>query len=89
MDWRAAVSAFLLVSLAEMGDKTQLMVLALASRRAPGWVWLGATLALAVTTGLAVLAAALIERWVPAAWIRWGAGALFVAMGLLIWTGKF
>jgi len=50
------ISTFLLSTLAEFGDKTQLAVAGLASTADIGAVWLGATSALAVTSGMGVLA---------------------------------
>jgi len=51
---------FLLIMVAEFGDKTQLAVVALSSAALPAAVWLGSTLALATTSILGVFAG----RWV-------------------------
>jgi putative Ca2+/H+ antiporter (TMEM165/GDT1 family) len=47
---------------AELGDKTQLTVATLASASSPVAVWVGATLALAATSGLAVLVGELVAK---------------------------
>ncbi len=76
-----------MVFLAEIGDKTQLAVFALATQRHPGAVFLGAIVALVVSTALAVLLAWLVGDFVPhglARAVRWASGALFIAVG--IWT---
>jgi Ca2+/H+ antiporter, TMEM165/GDT1 family len=50
------VTTFLLITVAEFGDKTQLAVVALSSTTSPVGVWLGSTLALGATSALGVLA---------------------------------
>ncbi|MEO2177577.1 MAG: TMEM165/GDT1 family protein [bacterium] len=47
-------TTFLLIVVAEFGDKTQLAVVALSSASIPSAVWLGATLALVTTSVLGV-----------------------------------
>ncbi|NOQ35802.1 MAG: UPF0016 domain-containing protein, partial [Methylococcaceae bacterium] len=49
-------TTFLLIAVAEFGDKTQLAVVALSSTALPAAVWLGSTAALATTSALGVLA---------------------------------
>ena len=49
-------TTFLLITVAEFGDKTQLAVVALSSTSNPIGVWLGSTLALGTTSALGVLA---------------------------------
>lgn len=48
-------TTFLLITVAEFGDKTQLAVVALSSTSSPVGVWLGSTLALGTTSALGVL----------------------------------
>ena len=57
MDWRALVTTFGLIFLAEMGDKTQLAAISLVGKtRAPWSVLLGASAALAfIGVGLLML----------------------------------
>jgi putative Ca2+/H+ antiporter (TMEM165/GDT1 family) len=56
MDWRLVASTFLMVLLAEFGDKTQLAALSLAaSTRRPVAIAVGAIAALAVGTAIAVV----------------------------------
>jgi putative Ca2+/H+ antiporter (TMEM165/GDT1 family) len=86
MDWTALLSTFGLLFLAELGDKTQLAVIAQTCRyRRPWAVFLGASLALAVITGLGVVAGQLTGRLIPGQWVRWVAAAGFVVMG--VWLG--
>ena len=86
---KVLLSTFALLFIAELGDKTQLAVINMtAKHRAPIWVFVGATLALAAVTGLGVLGGELLTRFIPEAILRKVAALLFVAMGLLMWFDK-
>ena len=61
-------TTFLLIFLAEFGDKTQLAVAALGSTGTPAAVWTGATAALAVTSLLGVLAGRKLLNRLPLKW---------------------
>lgn len=88
MDWRLFGSTFTLIFLAEMGDKTQLATLTLASGGSSRWlVFLGSALALVATSAIAVLAGEGLTRVVPPIWIQRAAGLSFVALGLLYLFG--
>jgi len=85
MDWKTMITTFGLVFLAELGDKTQLATLSFAAGgRNPVSVFLGASLALVLTSLLAVLLGGALGAWVPRNWIRLGAGAFFIGAGILI-----
>jgi len=60
-----ALSTFALVSLAEIGDKSQLVCMALAARHRHWPVILGATTAFVALNALAVLFGASVAAWVP------------------------
>ncbi len=82
MDWKLFTSTFLVIFLAELGDKTQLATLGLAAGAASrSSVFLGAAAALVATTALAVVAGEAVGRLVPELWLRRGAGTLFVVLG--------
>ncbi len=86
MDWSALFSAFGLVFVAELGDKTQLAVVAQTCKFRSGWpVFLGGSLALTATTALGAAAGRLLGTVVPPLVMRLVAAAAFVVMGLLIW----
>jgi len=87
MDWTALLSTFGVLLLAELGDKTQLAVIAQTCRyRRPWAVFLGAGLALTSVTALGVLAGQLLGWLIPQEFVRWAAAAGFLLMGLwLIW----
>ena len=84
MDYRLVMQTFAAVFLAELGDKTQLATLTLASGASSRWaVFAGSAIALVTTSALAVLGGDLVARWASPVWIRRAAGALFIALGVL------
>ncbi len=88
--WQAFLSTFLVVFLAELGDKTQLSVMLLAAQDRPVLgVFLGAAGALIVASLLAVLVGGTLARCIPAVYIQKGAGLVFIAVGFLLIIGKF
>ena len=71
------------VALAELGDKTQLLVLMLAARfRRPGAVLLGVILGSGINAGLAVAGGSLLDRAVPEYWLNLLVALAFVGIGL-------
>jgi putative Ca2+/H+ antiporter (TMEM165/GDT1 family) len=86
MDLKLAITVFVTVFVAELGDKTQLSTLLFAS--SPGaskWsVFLGAALALLASAALGVLAGAAIGARLDPRWLARIAGGAFIAIG--IWT---
>ena len=78
------LSVFLLVSLMELGDKTQLSLLALTAKYSyPVFVFLGGTLALWTTSFLGALLGAGLARIISPLWMRRVAGVIFIAFGVL------
>jgi putative Ca2+/H+ antiporter (TMEM165/GDT1 family) len=78
-------TSFLLVALAEMGDKTQLIALALAARyRRPWTVMLGILLATVVNHALAATAGVWVAHLLSPAALAWTLAAGFLGFG--IWT---
>jgi len=74
---------FLLVGLAELGDKTQLAVLVLSTKtRKYASLLAGVMLAFIVTDGLAILLGNFIANRIPMDYVRLGAGILFIFFGL-------
>lgn len=70
--------------LAEMGDKTQLMTVALAVKyRQPLWTLMGTTAGMLVADGIGVLFGAWIRQHIPEVYIKWGAGIAFMLFGTL------
>jgi putative Ca2+/H+ antiporter (TMEM165/GDT1 family) len=86
MPWEAFWSAFGLVFVAELGDKTQLAVLSQTCKFRSSWpVFVGASLALTVVTAIGAVAGQLLSRVIPAGAIQIAAGILFVIMGIHTW----
>jgi putative Ca2+/H+ antiporter (TMEM165/GDT1 family) len=86
-DWRALGGTFALLFAAELGDKTQLAVLSLATQQqSVGAVFAGATLALIAVTGLAVVAGQSLSRLLPRRTLMWLSAGAFVVVGL--WMGS-
>lgn len=82
MEWKSALATFALIFLAELGDKTQLMVMSLSARsRAPHMIFLGAAAALIASSLIAVLAGDSFLRHIPVRYIRLGTGAMFMIIG--------
>ena len=85
MDFRTLFTTFGMIFLAELGDKTQLATLCFAAEnRSRLAVFLGSAAALVLTSFLAVVCGAFVCRVIPASYIKMGAGALFVLLGLWI-----
>ncbi|MGB9495697.1 MAG: TMEM165/GDT1 family protein, partial [Azonexus sp.] len=75
-------TTFLLIFLAEFGDKTQLAVAALGSTGIPAAVWTGATAALATTSLLGVLAGRKLLNRLPLKWIHRISGVFFLLLAV-------
>ncbi len=86
---KAVWLAFGAIFIAELGDKTQLAILAMTGRGYSPWaVFMGSMLAFAVLTGIAVLIGDWVQARIPAETITKIAGASFVTIGVLMWFGK-
>jgi putative Ca2+/H+ antiporter (TMEM165/GDT1 family) len=73
-------TTFLLITVAEFGDKTQLAVVALSSTASPAAVWLGSTAALATTSALGVLAGRTILQKIPLTLLHRISGIIFLVL---------
>ena len=73
-------SAFLMIFLAEFGDKTQLAVAGMGSTTSGAAVWAGATLALAGTSIVAVIAGRKFLHRLPLVWIHRISGVFFLLL---------
>lgn len=73
-------TTFLLLLLAEMGDKTQLAVAGMAGTLPPVPVWVGATLALLTTSALGVLVGCKLLRLIPIHRVHQLSGILFLVL---------
>jgi len=77
-----SLSAFALIALAEIGDKSQLVCMTLAARHRHWPVILGATTAFLILNALAVLFGAGVAAWVPERVMAGIVAVLFGAFGI-------
>jgi putative Ca2+/H+ antiporter (TMEM165/GDT1 family) len=77
----AAASAFFL---AELGDKTMLATITLATKEGLFGTWLGSTLGMVAADGLAIVVGQQLGARLPERAIRYGAAAAFVVFGVLL-----
>ncbi len=90
IDWKILITTFGAIFAAEFGDKTQLAAIFLATQTdKPLTVFVGATLAMAVVTLIGVTLGAEIVQAIPMKYLRNGAAAAFIGLGVLILLGKF
>jgi len=73
---------FLAIALAELGDKSQILIFLLASRtRRYSHLLLGVMLGFLIVDGIAILAGAWIVDVIPAVWLKTGTGIIFILLG--------
>ena len=70
--------------LAELGDKTMLATVTLATTNEPIGTWLGSTVGMVAADALAVGAGAIIASRLSGKWIKAFAAASFIVFGLLL-----
>jgi putative Ca2+/H+ antiporter (TMEM165/GDT1 family) len=87
---RLIFSTFVMIFLAELGDKTQISTFALATNsRSMLSVFLGASGALVLTTLIAVVLGGVIGRFVPEKLIKIVSAAVFIGFGVLTLVEAF
>jgi putative Ca2+/H+ antiporter (TMEM165/GDT1 family) len=86
MDFKTLSTVFTSVFIAELGDKTQLATMLFASDKETSklTVFIGASLALVVTSALGVIGGSVISQYVGEKTLHYLAGIGFIAIG--IWT---
>ena len=86
MELKVLITVFTSVFIAELGDKTQLATMLFASDKDTSklTVFLGASAALVVTSGLGVIAGSALSQYVGEKALHYLAGLGFIAIG--IWT---
>mgnify|MGYP000568951322 CR=1 FL=1 len=80
----AIVAAAMAFFLAELGDKTMLATITLATTEGLIGTWVGSTLGMVAADGLAIVVGAHLGRRLPERAVRLGAAASFVVFGLLL-----
>ena len=86
MDMKILATVFIAVFIAELGDKTQLATLLFAADKEVSkfTVFVGASLALILASGIGVLAGGVVSQYVSEKLLHYIAGVGFVGIG--IWT---
>jgi len=80
----AFVASFTLTFVAELGDKTQLALVALAAGSGAVWsVFVGGTLALWAVSAIGIAVGSTLLRHLPRRWMHRAAALLFALFGLL------
>lgn len=70
--------------IAEMGDKTQLMTIAIsADYHQPLFVLMGTTTGMMIADGIGIIGGAWMCRHIPEKYIKWAAGLIFMFFGTL------
>ena len=83
------VTTFLMIFLAEMGDKTQIAVAGMASTLPVIPIWIGATLALFTTSALGVVAGRKLLRKIPLHRLHQISGIFFLILAAFALTKVF
>ncbi len=90
MDWKIFLTTFWAIFFAELGDKTQITTILMASKSEKIWtVFIASSLALIGVTLLGVLFADLLTHFISPSLIKKIAGILFISIGILILMDKF
>ena len=84
MWWQALVAAFGLTFVAELGDKTQLIILTLSARHGFRQVFLGAAAAFALLNALAVSVGVILYEFVPDSVIKYTVSGIFILFGIFM-----
>ncbi len=82
LDLLPLLSSFVIVAIAELGDKTQIAVISLSAKHKPRSVLMGALLAFALVDGVSALVGGAIAPFIPEFWINLAAGIVFIAFGV-------
>jgi Ca2+/H+ antiporter, TMEM165/GDT1 family len=89
MNWKIFASTFLLIFLAELGDKTQLAVMLQSAVHGRWIVFLAACVALVLSTLLGVVFGGLIAKVVSERVIHAAGGLLFLVFGAMMLYSVF
>lgn len=82
------LTTFWIVFLAELGDKTQLQTMLLATQAQSIWpVFIGSALALVLSSFLGVCASTILTKYIPTNYLQTGAGFVFIVIGIFTLLG--
>jgi len=83
------ITTFLLIVMAELGDKTQMVVVGLSSTAGSIPVWFGATLALSLISSICVLVGSKLFQHIPMTLLYRMSGAVFLILAAFALTRVF
>lgn len=70
--------------IAEMGDKTQLMTIAIAAEsNVPIFILMGTTVGMLIADGIGIIGGSWMCKHIPEKYIKWGAGIIFMLFGTI------
>ena len=85
---KTVTTSFLFIAVMELGDKTQLAVIALSAEyNAPLQVFLGVMLAFALLTALGAVFGKIISKYISARYVKTGASLVFIVFGVIFLFG--
>ena len=85
MDWKTFFTAFGVLFLAELGDKTQLAVITMsADSKSPWSVFFGAATALVLVSLLGMIFGAVLGQYIPTEWLQRIVAVAFIVIGILM-----
>ncbi|MFH1854526.1 MAG: TMEM165/GDT1 family protein [Candidatus Omnitrophota bacterium] len=89
MDWKIFFATFGAIFFAELADKTQLVGIGMSAKSSrPLSVWLGSISAYIIVTAITVLIGSVLGKYLKPELIRYSGAALFIIIGILMFTGK-
>jgi putative Ca2+/H+ antiporter (TMEM165/GDT1 family) len=80
-------TAFSLIALLELGDKSQIITITLAAQNPPLMVLVGLMLAFTLLTGIAVLIGAKLLSRLPMKWVKIVTSTIFIVLGIVSIVG--
>jgi putative Ca2+/H+ antiporter (TMEM165/GDT1 family) len=83
MDALPAISAFILIFIAELGDKTQISIISLSSNYNGQHVFVGSMLAFLVVDGVSIAVGGPILALVPLCYVQVVSGIIFIIFGVI------
>ena len=87
--WKMFIGAFITIFLAELGDKTQIAIFTMSAKEKSFLpVFLGASIAMTLSTLIVALIGSAAGNVVPEKVTRYVAGAVFIIFGALMLLGK-
>lgn len=87
--FKIVMTTFWIVFISELGDKTQLQTMLLATQSKSIWpVFLGAALALILSSFFAVCLSTVLTKYIPTHYLQTGAGVVFIVIGVLTLLGR-